>query len=152
MRLIQFLDGDVCAVAAVLDERGVARRLAGATRVYDLALEAADSGRPLAQVVLDRLGAEEIPLRDLEDRGGFLLPVDHPDPARCWVTGTGLTHLGSASTRNTMHAAAKDPDAHVTDSMRMFQWGIEGGKPKPGQQGVQEIGRASCRERVSNCV
>src|SRR5690606_37674192 len=51
------------------------------------------------------------------------------------LTGTGLTHLGSASTRNAMHRKA-DPD-DLTDSMKMFRMGLEGGKPQPGQVGVQ---------------
>jgi hypothetical protein len=48
------------------------------------------------------------------------------------VSGTGLTHKGSAANRQAMHAA----DAAPTDSMRMFQWGLEGGRPAPGQVGV----------------
>lgn len=66
-----------------------------------------------------------------------LLPAfDHPDePGRCLVSGTGLTHLASAKNRNAMHE--KHGAAPVTDSMRMFQWGVEGGKPKAGKIGVQ---------------
>jgi hypothetical protein len=53
------------------------------------------------------------------------------------VTGTGLTHLGSAQARDEMHLQAdKDVEA-PTDSMRLFQWGLEGGKPPKGQIGVQ---------------
>jgi hypothetical protein len=60
--------------------------------------------------------------------------LDHPDPAHTWVTGTGLTHLGSADARDRMH---KVEAASMTDSMRMFQMGLEGGKPAPGETGVQ---------------
>lgn len=71
--------------------------------------------------------------------GRILAPLDHPDPAHCIVTGTGLTHLGSADARDQMHvkldAAAAD-DA-LTDSMRMFKLGLDGGKPAPGETGVQ---------------
>src|SRR5205823_8212792 len=60
---------------------------------------------------------------------------DHPDePGRCLVTGTGLTHKASAENRQAMHAAQKL--AVVTDSMRMYQWGLEGGRPAPGSIGV----------------
>src|SRR6267143_876970 len=60
-----------------------------------------------------------------------LLPAfDHPDePARCLVTGTGLTHRKSAENRQAMHTAQTGA---VTDSMRMYQWGIEGGRPEHG--------------------
>ena len=63
----------------------------------------------------------------------LLPPIDCPDePARCVISGTGLTHVGSARDRNAMH----DKSTAVTDSMRMFQSGIEGGRPAPGQIGV----------------
>jgi len=48
------------------------------------------------------------------------------------ISGTGLSHLGSAANRQKMHAA----DAEMTDSMRMFQWGVEGGRPPAGKPGV----------------
>src|SRR5690606_20605003 len=50
-------------------------------------------------------------------------------------TGTGLTHLGSAATRDAMRAAVAD-EAKLTDSMKMFRMGVEGGKP-PALPGVQ---------------
>jgi hypothetical protein len=63
-----------------------------------------------------------------------ILPsVDHPDePARCMVSGTGLSHIRSAANRQAMHSAGE----HITDSMRMYQWGLEGGRPAPGLPGV----------------
>jgi hypothetical protein len=68
----------------------------------------------------------------------LLPPLDHPDPAHCFVTGTGLTHLGSAQARDSMHVKLdKQEEANLTDSMRMFRWGLEGGRPAPGQIGVQ---------------
>ena len=35
--------------------------------------------------------------------GRLLAPINHPDPAHLHLTGTGLTHLGSAATRDAMH-------------------------------------------------
>jgi hypothetical protein len=64
-----------------------------------------------------------------------LAPIDHPDTARVFLTGTGLTHLGSADARDKMHAKAHSADA--SDSMKMFRMGLEGGKPKAGESGVQ---------------
>ena len=63
----------------------------------------------------------------------LLAPVDHPEPARCLVSGTGLTHLGSAKDRQSMHT---DATAVETDSMRMFRWGVEGGRPAAGKVGT----------------
>jgi hypothetical protein len=64
-----------------------------------------------------------------------LLPAaDHPiEASRCLVSGTGLTHLGSAQNRNAMHGKS---DVELTDSMKMFRWGMEGGRPGPGKTGT----------------
>jgi hypothetical protein len=73
----------------------------------------------------------------------LLPPIDVPgERSRVVVSGTGLTHLGSAKERNAMHeaAAAKTeavkPAETVTDSMKMFQWGVEGGRPAAGEIGI----------------
>ncbi|MDR9437969.1 MAG: GguC family protein, partial [Halomonas sp.] len=73
----------------------------------------------------------------LLDKQQLLPPLTHPDPAHCLVTGTGLTHLGSADTRSAMHAKAQVSEAELTDSMRMFKLGVEGGKPADGETGAQ---------------
>jgi hypothetical protein len=52
------------------------------------------------------------------------------------VTGTGLTHLGSAEGRDKMHKDLADP-SKLTDSMRMFKLGLEGGKPGKNESGAQ---------------
>lgn len=49
------------------------------------------------------------------------------------VSGTGLTHLGSAKDRQSMHSS---PMEQLTDSMKMFRWGVEAGKPAPGKIGI----------------
>lgn len=69
------------------------------------------------------------------DKAGWILPpIYHPDPAHCIIAGTGLTHLGSTSQRDRMH---KGDNSHKTDSQKMFEMGLEGGKPEPGHRGVQ---------------
>jgi hypothetical protein len=68
----------------------------------------------------------------------LLSPIDVPGaPSHLLVAGTGLTHIGSAKERQEMHLADPSKKAEIaTDSMRMFQWGIEGGRPPEGQIGV----------------
>jgi hypothetical protein len=66
----------------------------------------------------------------------ILAPIDHTDPAHLLVSGTGLTHVGSAEERDRMHRELNDK-AQLTDSMRMFRMGLERGKPPPGERGVQ---------------
>ncbi len=67
-------------------------------------------------------------------KGWILPPIHHPDPAHCIIAGTGLTHLGSTAQRDKMHKA---DDANKTDSQKMFEMGLEGGKPEAGIRGVQ---------------
>ncbi len=55
------------------------------------------------------------------------------EPARFLVTGTGLTHTGSADARNKMHVLTHGEDAAESDSLKIFRMGIEGGKPGKGK-------------------
>jgi len=71
----------------------------------------------------------------------LLAPIDVPlASSRLTVSGTGLTHLGSAKDRQAMHASdakkAEEAAETMTDSMRMFRWGVEGGRPRPGAIGI----------------
>jgi len=62
-------------------------------------------------------------------------PIDHEDVNRVFITGTGLTHTGSMQSRDQMHAEETD-DTPKTDSAKMFEMGLEGGKAAAGQRGV----------------
>lgn len=133
MNLVQLrLQGGGRAVAGV--EGDSLRLLDGVESVRELARAAIAEGRGLAAAAEARLG----PRRESYDAAlaerRVLSPVDHPDPAHLLVTGTGLTHLGSAATRDAMHSVK---DSELTDSMRMFKMGLEGGRPAPGEEGVQ---------------
>ncbi len=121
-------------LAVVAREGSEAAVVKGAGSVRDLALEAAASGRRLADVVAAHGLGEAVDLAALAAAGRLTLPITHPDPAHLHLTGTGLTHLGSAATRDSMHAKANAADA--SDSMKMFRMGLEGGKPArlPGVQ------------------
>ena len=61
--------------------------------------------------------------------------IDHPEPSRLLISGTGLSHLGSVQSRDQMHGgtAATEPQ---TDSARMFAMGIKGGRPVGEDRGV----------------
>lgn len=65
-------------------------------------------------------------------------PIDCPeDSHRIHVSGTGLTHLGSARDRQAMHVAASaEEQAQMTDSMLMFDWGRQQGRPPEGEIGI----------------
>jgi len=121
--------------AVALRRGGEAHLLVGVDSTRALALAALAAGRGLAQEAASRGRGPAVDLAAVLADGRFLPPLDHPDPAHLHLTGTGLTHLGSAAARDAMHGA---PDAgELTDSMKMFRMGIEGGKPGPGEAGVQ---------------
>jgi hypothetical protein len=127
--LVQMRRAGERAVAA-LDDQGNARIVSGASTTLELARQADAAGQSLAGLAAERSG-EALDLSQV----ALLAPVDHPDPAHLAVSGTGLTHLGSAEGRDRMHQAAASGSA--TDSMRMFLLGESGGKPAEGQEGVQ---------------
>ena len=136
MRLIQYVDADNRRAVAADTGDGY-RRLAGSGSVHALALEAIGAGLGLGELVADRIGPETVDPAALEQAEQLLPPLDHPgDPAHMLVTGTGLSHLGSAEGRDKMHRDLAEA-ATLTDSMRMFKLGLEGGKPGAGREGVQ---------------
>ena len=141
LRLVQLAAKNERFVA-LLDQGRWAVRLRGATTTYELAMTAMREGLSLQDAVNARRGGERLDLGALilgrDDGTGlrWLPPIDHPDSAHLYLTGTGLTHLGSAESRDKMHAKASAAAAH-SDSMRMFLAGLEGGKPAGGSIGVQ---------------
>jgi hypothetical protein len=141
MRLIQYLDAQGQARVGRVNESGTAvAAIADVTSTYELALTAIRKSSTLEALLSDsRLEGDE-PYLPLLASGRLLPPLQHPDPAHCHVTGTGLTHLGSAATRDAMHLQATpkaEDEAKLTDSMRMFRWGVEGGRPSGNRPGAQ---------------
>ena len=122
----------------VFREGGSARIVEGADTSYNLAQEAIIAGVSLAEAVRRAASAPEVDLAAALAEGRLLAPVAHPDPAHLHLTGTGLTHLGSAATRDAMHQGAAAET--LTDSMKMFRMGLEGGKPAPGSPACSRNG------------
>ncbi len=136
MRLIQFkTENGGRAVARI--ENGKAVTVPGMTTTIELANKAIAVHRTLDQIVAGLGAGAELNYAVLLAEKRVLPPVDHPDPAHCYVTGTGLTHLGSADARDKMHKNLAGDENALTDSMKMFRWGLEGGKPKGEGAGVQ---------------
>lgn len=124
------------ARAVVATSAGTSRIVAGVTHVRDLALAAIAAGHGIAARIAAHGLGETVDLAAALSQGRVLSPIDHPDDAHVQVTGTGLTHLGSAEGRDKMHKDMADP-AKLTDSMRMFRMGLDKGRPAPGEEGVQ---------------
>ena len=123
------------AVAVVAREGSEAAIVKGAASTYALAMEAVTSGRSLAAVIAEHGLGAAVDLERIAAEGRMLLPVTHPDPAHLHLTGTGLTHLGSAAARDAMHTTLQSDT--LSDSMKMFRMGLQGGRPAVGSVGVQ---------------
>src|SRR5688572_24088827 len=137
MRLVQFREREGRRAVAVVDEQGKALRLDGFETTYELVLEAIETGRGIVELASEVRSKDAVDLDAAEADERLLPPLEHPVPTRCWVTGTGLTHLGSAEARDRMHARTVGPQSGLSDSMKLFKWGVERGKPGPGETGVQ---------------
>ncbi|MDO8711698.1 MULTISPECIES: AraD1 family protein [Pseudomonas] len=136
MRLIQF-ENTAGERQVGLVEGSQVEVLQGTRSTRELALAAIRAQRSLQEEVALR-GTEPGPdYAQLLQQGKVLPPLDHEDPAHCLISGTGLTHLGSASARDKMHQQEGAVEAGMTDTMRIFKWGLEGGKPAAGQVGAQ---------------
>jgi hypothetical protein len=122
----------VKGAGVVAREGGDARLVRNTASVYELAMAAVAAGHGIKAEVAKRGLGETVDLT----RAAFELPVSHPDPAHLHLTGTGLTHLGSASARDAMHAKLAGAET-LTDSMKMFRMGLEGGRPAAGEVGAQ---------------
>ncbi|BBI64394.1 hypothetical protein HSBAA_57000 [Vreelandella sulfidaeris] len=138
MRLIQ-CDHQGQVHAALVESEEQVRLLDCDT--YTLANRAISAGQPMSDAITAAMTDTRLDYQALVDDKRLLPPLTHPDPAHCLVTGTGLTHLGSADTRSAMHAQsqkqAQAAEEDMTDSMRMFKLGVEGGKPNAGEMGAQ---------------
>ena len=134
-RLLQIRETDSGRAVAAMDDTGNARRVEGYDTIYALAQAAIAKKTTLLDIVSNCAGGA-IDVRAAEAEGRLLSPIDHPDPAHLLVTGTGLTHLGSAEGRDKMHRDLADA-ATLTDSKKMFKLGLDGGKPPEASAGVQ---------------
>ncbi len=128
--LIQFERDGERGVGGI-DAAGEPWVIRGVASIRDAAGQAIAMGTSLSDLADTHIGGA-LDLANIR----LLCPVDHLDPAHLLVSGTGLTHLGSAEGRDKMHRAASS-DENLTDSMRMFLMGLEGGKPAQGVVGVQ---------------
>jgi hypothetical protein len=133
--IVQITDGTARRVALVDEPR--LRLLERVESTQGLAAMAIAAGTPISTVVEQFATGAAIDYDDVyAGRGAWRLlpPIDHAEPARCLVSGTGLTHLGSAQDRNAMHDAKQSET--LTDSLRMFRDGLAGGHPAPGAIGA----------------
>jgi hypothetical protein len=139
IHLVQISNGSSRRVAVVQEPH--LQCLREVQSVYELVQHCLSRSLSLSEQALALAGAETLNYDEIysgRSEWHLLPPIDVPGtPARLTISGTGLTHLGSAKERQAMHVADAPQTAEaVTDSMRMFQWGMEGGRPASGAIGV----------------
>ncbi|TWI67711.1 hypothetical protein IP91_01830 [Pseudoduganella lurida] len=132
MLLVQFKNKEGARHVGIL-ENDTLRVIDGYTTTYALARAAIAGKQTLAALAQAAAGSTTVNFADVTP----LVPLDHEDDAHTYVTGTGLTHLGSADARDAMHKKIGGDVETLSDSMKMFRLGVEGGKPAAGSVGVQ---------------
>jgi len=134
-RIVQLRRGSERRVGLV--EEPQIRLLDDYESVYAMARTAIAEMRSLVSLIEAHASDVVVAYDDVYDGRAewrLLAPIDHPEePSRLLVSGTGLTHLGSAANRQSMHELK---ETELTDSMRMFRWGVDGGRPTRGQIGI----------------
>lgn len=136
MRLIQFETVGGERRVGIVDGDAV-RALDAVATMHELAQLAIAAGRTLEQQALTAAGNEQFDYQQLLAELRVLTPVDHEDHAHMLISGTGLTHFGSAASRDQVQRKSQEGETHMSDSMRIFKWGVEGGRPKAGEIGTQ---------------
>jgi hypothetical protein len=136
MHIIQFLNKHNHPAVGVVNEDRV-NVLKNVKTTYELFFEA-DSNLTMNEVVGQLISGVYEDYATIIKSNRLLVPLSHPDNYRTWITGTGLTHYGSAYSRNKMHKkiSAATHNEH-TDSAIMFDWGKKNGKLMNNVPGVQ---------------
>lgn len=138
IRLVQYLTEDGQRhVGQVSADGNHLHPLKDTHSVRELAEAAIARKVALSTVVTERVTSESVDYDALLQHNRVLAPLNHDEPARFLITGTGLTHTGSANARDKMHVLTHGEDADESDSLKIFRMGLEGGKPAAGKLGVQ---------------
>jgi len=146
MRVIQFENAPGQACLGVVSQERVLNITAqnpSLNSVYAAFIAARRSGGRLQdflqEIVDHSLEGGLLDYADLLNSGKVSAPISGAPRinrgSRMLVSGTGLTHTGSVEQRDEMHKK----DARTgpkSDSRRMFEMGLEGGRPGPGQRGA----------------
>lgn len=140
MRLVQLQHPATGRRVALVESESLILLPAKYPTLYDLVWSCLLNNTEIEKTVGNSRSSESIAYQEVYSGGDSwkLLPsFDHPgDPMRCMVSGTGLTHKTSAENRASMHRKLRE-DEPISDSMKIYLWGEEGGKPAPGEIGVQ---------------
>lgn len=134
MHLSQIKNNDQYNIVARTGE--TANIINNVATIYELALHCANNAISITDRIQQLGLGEAVNLAQLSANNQLIAPLQHPDPAHLHLTGTGLTHLSSASTRDDMHVDDATKQT-LTDSKKMFLMGVEGGKQANNAVGAQ---------------
>ena len=138
MRLVQIQHKQLGRKVARVDEP-LLTLINGFSSVFDIADHCLAIGESLTQVIAKKISNDTLSYDQIyTGRSAWhLLPAfDHPrDPLHCMLSGTGLTHKASAENRHKMHEAQEK--MKLTDSMKIYEWGVQWGKPPKNAVGIQ---------------
>jgi hypothetical protein len=155
LRFVQLKELGGTRILAAVNDSGLARKVEVADTLLDLAQAALAAGATLAEAAQAHPLGAEVDIAAALAEGRVLAPIDHPDPAHLVLTGTGLTHLGSAEGRDKMHKAAQAGEtahrlhADVPDGRRRRQ---ARGRRRSGAAGVVLQGRRLARGRPGQAL
>lgn len=139
MHIIQFIDDRERHCLGVVHDDSVHNLTASdgtLTTTQGAFLRARRSGQLLADLLQGaQAQSPRLDYRQLLDDGRVLPPIGQEPGVRVLVSGTGLSHLGSMQQRDAMHKKIESPGPK-SDSRKMFELGLEGGRPFPGQRGA----------------
>lgn len=145
MRLIQLHHPDQGRRVAKVDEPQLTLLNEKYKSCYGLFAEIIENNRSADEFINDQLTDQKMEYDSVykgseykgSEKWQILPAFDHPEsPLHCMLSGTGLTHKASAENRQQMHEKLAGDD-DITDSMEIYLWGEEGGKPGAGKIGVQ---------------
>ena len=109
---------------------GSFRHLDGCSSIYVRAQIAIEVPKKLSEVAQQRRQGDKLdcePIYTGRSEWQMLPAIDLPQvSACCLISGTGLTPIGSARGRQSMHATVTE---ELPDSVKMFRWGVQGGRP-----------------------
>lgn len=137
MNIVQIKYKGKNTVVAVVDGDDL-RIVSGHYTTYELAQKAILQELRMEEMINYSGFSDTVSYDAYLNKGWVSIPLHHPDPAHFYICGTGLTHLGSADARHQMHSNHREnSEPQQSDSIRMFHWGLEGGKPIGEDIGVQ---------------
>lgn len=140
MRLIQLYHPEKGRRVAVVTEPRLSLIDDRYKSCYQLFQEIIKTAKSAGKFISGLVSEQELdydPVYEGSTKWRILPAFDHPDnPLGCMLSGTGLTHQASAENRQQMHEKLAGGN-HITDSMEIYLWGEEGGKPGQGNIGVQ---------------